>query len=138
MLDAISASVLVRAAQIGWNAELLLVLVDVGDLHRNGRSSSAEKRADADFRIAFARRSSLTSRSSSATRAASVLVVPGRLLSSVSACLTQLRQGVGMNVEPVGDAPGRSGPCRGILAGLDTQARRTLAQFLGVLTGGQP
>ncbi|MET9658384.1 hypothetical protein, partial [Streptomyces sp. NPDC006510] len=38
------------------DAERLLVLVDAGDLHRSGRSSSAAKKAEADFNIAFARR----------------------------------------------------------------------------------
>ncbi|WP_329452867.1 caspase family protein [Streptomyces sp. NBC_01724] len=69
------------------DAEQVLVLVDVGDLHRSGRSSSAAKNAEAVFRIAFARRSSFTSRSSSAIRAASALVVPATMPSSVSARL---------------------------------------------------
>ncbi len=55
-----------------------LVAVDEGDDQREGRSSSAAKKADALFRIAFARRSSRTSRSSSASRVASSVVVPGR------------------------------------------------------------
>jgi hypothetical protein len=41
----------------------ILVLVDVGDQRGEGRSSSAVKKADALLRIAFARRSSRTSRS---------------------------------------------------------------------------
>jgi hypothetical protein len=60
------------------DAELLFVLIDVGDLQRSGRSSSAAKKAEADFKIVLARRSSFTSRSSSAIRAASWEVVPAR------------------------------------------------------------
>jgi hypothetical protein len=67
-----------------------LVLIDVGDDQREGRSSSAKK-ADALFKIAFARRSSRTSRSSSASRVASSVVVPARWPSSISAWMTQLR-----------------------------------------------
>jgi hypothetical protein len=50
--------------------ELILVRVDVRDQRCCGRSSSAAKKADAVFKIAFARRSSRFSRSSSTTRAA--------------------------------------------------------------------
>jgi hypothetical protein len=57
---------------------LELVLVDEGDDQREGRSSSAAKKADALFKIALARRSSRTSRSNSASRVASSVVVPGR------------------------------------------------------------
>jgi hypothetical protein len=56
---------------------LLLVLVDVVDQRVEGRSSSAAKKAEALFKIAFARRSSRTSRSSSLIRARSSVVVPG-------------------------------------------------------------
>ena len=59
------------------DAELLAMLVDVVDQRVEGRSSSAAKKAEADFRIAFARRSSRTSRSNSAIRARSSVVVPG-------------------------------------------------------------
>ena len=38
--------------------ELLLVVGDVVDQYRGGRSSSAAKKADADFKISFARRNS--------------------------------------------------------------------------------
>ncbi len=62
-LRAISTSALNSATQ-SLNPELALVLVDVVDGQRLGRSSSPAKKADADRRIAFARRSSLTSRSS--------------------------------------------------------------------------
>src|SRR5699024_321227 len=71
------------------DAELMLVLVDERHDQRCGRSSSAAKKAEADFRIAFARRSSCTSFSSSASRSASLVVVPGRWPSSISACTTQ-------------------------------------------------
>jgi hypothetical protein len=56
---------------------LLLVLLDVGDLRVEGRSSSAAKKAEALFTIAFARRSSRTSRSSSVILTRSSVVVPG-------------------------------------------------------------
>jgi hypothetical protein len=46
------------------------MLVDVVDNYRCGRSSSAAKKADADFKIALARRNSRFSRSNSANRAA--------------------------------------------------------------------
>ena len=65
--------------------EPLLVVVDVGAQRRNGRSSSAAKKADADLRISFARRSSRTSRSSSAIRCRSSVEVPGRWPASTSA-----------------------------------------------------
>src|SRR4051794_7824039 len=68
-----------------------LVLIDVGDDQREGRSSSAAKKADALFKIAFARRSSRFSRSRSASRVASSVVVPGRWPWSTSAWRTQLR-----------------------------------------------
>src|SRR5690625_640099 len=71
------------------DAELMLVLVDELDDQRCGRSSSAAKKAEADRRIAFARRSSRTSFSSSASRLASLVVVPGRCPPSISACTTQ-------------------------------------------------
>jgi hypothetical protein len=38
----------------------------------------------------------LTSRSSSASRSASVVVVPGRLPASISACVTQFRKVSGL------------------------------------------
>jgi hypothetical protein len=60
------------------------------------RSSSAAKKADADFRIAFARRNSRTSRSSSVIRAAASVVVPGRVPASTSACATQPRNVSGL------------------------------------------
>ena len=65
-----------------------LVLIDVVDDQREGRSSSAAKKADALFKIAFARRSSRTSRSSSASRVASSVVVPGRRPVSISSSAT--------------------------------------------------
>ena len=52
----------------GLDSELVTVLVDERDDHFDGRSSSAAKKADADLRIAFARRSSRTSCSSSLIR----------------------------------------------------------------------
>jgi hypothetical protein len=46
------------------------MLVDVIDDHLDGRSSSAAKKADADFKIEFARRNSRFSCSNSLIRAA--------------------------------------------------------------------
>ena len=61
-----------------------------------GRSSSAAKKADALRKIALARRSSRTSRSSSAKRWASLVVVPGRSPASISACWTHPRSVSGL------------------------------------------
>ena len=69
--------------------EGLTALTDVGRHRRCGRSSSAAKKAEADFRISLARRSSQFSRSSSLMRLASSLVVPARRPRSISACTTQ-------------------------------------------------
>ena len=49
------------------------------------------KKADADFKIAFARRNSRTCRSSSATRAAASVVIPGFSPSSIAARFTRPR-----------------------------------------------
>jgi hypothetical protein len=54
-------------------------------------SSSRAKKADAAFKISFARRSSRFSRSSSRNRARSSVVNPGRSPASVSARRTQIR-----------------------------------------------
>ena len=67
--------------------ELLLVLVDIVDDQRAGRSSSAAKNADADFKIAFAFRNSRFS--NSANRTAVSAVIPGRSPASISARLIQ-------------------------------------------------
>jgi hypothetical protein len=64
------------------------VLVDVGDHLLGRRSSSAPKKAAADFKISLARRNSRTSRSSVFSRSRSSLVSPGRNPSSVSAFRT--------------------------------------------------
>src|ERR671910_3351782 len=68
------------------------VLVDVDDHLVGRRSSSAPKKAAADFRISLARRSSRFSRSSDFSRWRSSLVSPGRRPSSVSARRTHLRR----------------------------------------------
>jgi DNA-binding CsgD family transcriptional regulator len=67
------------------------VLLDVVDDQREGRSSSAAKKADADRKIAFARRSSRLSRSNCMIFSASLVLVPGRSPASTSACVTQPR-----------------------------------------------
>src|SRR5665648_992138 len=77
--------------------ETVLVLVDVLDDHFSRRSSSAAaKNADAVRKISFARRSSRFSRSSSATRCASAVVVPARSPASTSAWLTHPRNVSGL------------------------------------------
>ncbi len=53
------------------------MIVDVGHYLLVGRSSSAAKKAAEVFKMWLARRSSRTSRSSSASRCASLVVVPG-------------------------------------------------------------
>ena len=58
--------------------ELLTVFVDERGQYLDGRSSSAAKKAEADFKISFARRSSATSFFSSRISAISALVLPGR------------------------------------------------------------
>src|SRR5690606_28754230 len=73
------------------DSELVTMAVDVIDDHFDGRSSSAAKKAEADLRIAFARRSSRTSCSSAFTLSASAELTPGFAPSSMSACLTQPR-----------------------------------------------
>jgi len=68
-----------------------LVLLDEVDDQRQGRSSSAASKADADRKIAFARRTSRTSRSNCAIFSASLVLVPGHAPASTSACITQPR-----------------------------------------------
>jgi hypothetical protein len=72
------------------------VVVDEHDNLVDGRSSSAAKKADALRKVAFERRSSRTSRSSSARRCASDVVVPGRSPASTSTCVTQFRSVSGL------------------------------------------
>src|SRR5699024_933110 len=71
--------------------DLMSIAVAERDYLMCGRSSSAAKKAEADFRMALARRSSRTSRASSARRWAWSVVVPGRSPASTSAWVTQLR-----------------------------------------------
>ena len=79
------------------DSELLLLGLDVLADQRDGRSSSAAKKADALFRIALALRSSRTSFSSSLIRCASSVVVPGLRPPSTWAFLTQVAQSLGVN-----------------------------------------
>ena len=58
--------------------ELIAMGIDVGDHFVAGRSSSAAKNADADFKISLALRKSATSRLRRRISACSELVVPGR------------------------------------------------------------
>jgi hypothetical protein len=72
----------------------VLVLIDKGDHFFNWRSSSAwAKKADAVFRISLARRSSLTSRLSAFISSPLPVLSPFRRPSSMSAYLTQRRNG---------------------------------------------
>ena len=68
------------------DSELVTMSVDVIDDHFDGRSSSAAKKAEADFRIELARRSSLTSWRNALTSAASSVVTPTRSPRSISCC----------------------------------------------------
>ena len=95
-------------------------------------SSAAAKKADAVFKISFARRSSRFSRSSSAIRCASSVVVPGRLPSSTSACRTQTRNVSGMHAELVSDPLDRSARRR-VLPCVDRHPGRPLTQLVAVL-----
>jgi hypothetical protein len=72
---------------------LTAICVLADELHddREGRSSSAAKKADAAFRIAFARLSSAISRFSRRTSADSCDVVPARSPASTSAWRTHCR-----------------------------------------------
>src|SRR5690606_7964209 len=65
--------------------ELIAMRIDEGDHFVAGRSSSAAKNADADFKISLALRNSAFSRLSLRISACSVLVTPGRCPASISA-----------------------------------------------------
>ena len=71
--------------------EPFLLLADEPHERPSGRSSSAAKKADAAFRISFARRSSATSRFSVLICSFSPVVIPGRVPASTSARRTHLR-----------------------------------------------
>src|SRR5699024_6076808 len=73
------------------DSEFVLMLVDELDDYFEGRSSSAAKKAEADFKIWLARRSSRFSFSRSLIRWASAVVVPGRSPASTWSWLTQDR-----------------------------------------------
>src|SRR5699024_4955269 len=74
-----------------FDSEFVLMLVDELDDYFEGRSSSAAKTAEADFKIWLARRSSRFSFSRSLIRWASAVVVPGRSPVSTWSWLTQDR-----------------------------------------------
>jgi hypothetical protein len=67
--------------------------VGVDELHdqRDGRSSSAGKKAEAAFKMAFARLSSAFSRFNRLSSSDSSLLAPGRSPPSTSACRHHLR-----------------------------------------------
>src|SRR5699024_3299341 len=73
------------------DSEFVLMLVDELDDYFEGRSSSAAKKAEADFKIWLARRSSRFSFSRSLIRWASAVVAPGRSPVSTWSWLTQDR-----------------------------------------------
>ncbi len=73
------------------NDGVVLVLVDEPHERGCGRSSSAAKKAEAVFKIAFARRNSRFSFSSRTSRARSPDEMPGRAPASIWPCLTQPR-----------------------------------------------
>ncbi|MDS1116653.1 hypothetical protein RD149_23170, partial [Gordonia westfalica] len=77
MDGAIWAAVSRKAAQIGSTGVFATMSGDELHDQRCGRSISAAKKADACFKMVFARRSSRFSRSSCAIRSASLVVVPG-------------------------------------------------------------
>src|SRR3974390_1363893 len=75
----------------GLDSELVTVGVDERHDYFCGRSSSAEKKLEARFKISFARRSSLTSWRSALSSSASAVDVPGSSPASIPACFTQVR-----------------------------------------------
>src|SRR5664280_2413292 len=115
--------------------ERVPVLLDVVHDQREGRSSAAAKKTDADSRIAFARRSSRTSRSSSPGRAASAVVVPGRAPASISAWVTQPHSVSGLipSCSPIRrHALGRdAGSCRASNVIRIDRSRSSSGYFLG-------
>lgn len=74
-------------------SELGTVFVDDLDGHFEGRSGSAAERAGARFSGSLARRSPWFSCSGSLVRFASVVLGPGSMPLSVSACSTRARSG---------------------------------------------
>ena len=97
-----------NCAQDRLDPELLPVLVDERDHHASGRSSSAAKKADADFKIALARRNSRFSDSNSPIRARSDVVVPAAVPSSMSAWRTPLAHRLDAETQLVRDSPDRA------------------------------
>ena len=71
---------------------MILVLVNIANHHRAGRSSSAAKKADAVRRISFVRLSSAFSLRRRLFSAAMSLVIPGSVPASMLACLRHLRK----------------------------------------------
>ena len=114
--------------------ELLAVCRDVAD-YLAGRSSSAAKKADADFKMAFARRSSRSSFSNSAIRPLSSVVTPGRAPTSISACRTQFRRVCSPMPELAGDAGHDTPALPGLGDGLIDHPDGPLTQLGWVLRG---
>jgi hypothetical protein len=104
--------------------ELVFVQVDIGDHLVKGRSSSAAKKADALFRITFARCSSLTSRSNSTIRVASRRVVGRRSRPQAGIDLGLLNLAaprVRRDTQLLPDPSARTGPPSIIVAGIEHQ-----------------
>lgn len=97
----------------------------------DGPPESTAKRAAAERGIAFARRGSRTSCSSSANRAASVVVVHGAAIVDLSA-LDPAAQRLGVDSELVGDAPTCTARRARILLRVEHEPDRTLAKLLAV------
>ena len=115
------------------DSELLLLGLDVLADQRDGRSSSAAKKADALFRIALALRSSRTSFSSSLIRCAWSAVVPGLRPPSTWAFLTQVRRASGWT--PSSSAILRIAPLAraGSASASNARPHGPIAQLIGVL-----
>ena len=108
--------------------------IDVVDHRLCGRSSSAAKKAEADFKMALARRSSKFSRSSCLIRSASSVVVPGRSPRSTSARRTQLRRVSGLTPQLVGHLLDRTLPLARLSSHIKHQTNRAVTQLLRILT----
>jgi hypothetical protein len=88
--------------------------------------------ADALFKMAFARRCSWNSRSSSAIRCRSSVAVPGLRPASTSAWLTEFRSLSGIDPELLTDPGQRARPLPGHLTHLEHHPHGPLTQLVGV------
>jgi hypothetical protein len=95
--------------------------------------SSAAKNAEAERKIAFARRSSRFSRSSSASRIASLVVMPGRSPASTSDSAHPAAQGLGVDPELLTYPLARTRPHRRVLLRVEHEPDRPITQFVRIL-----